>query len=87
MLHNNYIQGLNENEKIKSNYNKLQTNYENIHSEYLSFKIIFVKELRNLKFDLNEMTKQRNLLRDNLLEFKEYFGKLNINDKGEIMID
>jgi len=55
--------------------------------EYHSFKTIFVKELRNLRYDLIEMTKQRNLLRDVLIEFKEYFGKLNINDKGEIMIE
>lgn len=61
---------------IKSNFNNLNENYEKMHIEYLSFKTIFVKELRNLKFDLNEMTKQRNLLRDNLLEFKEFFEKL-----------
>lgn len=74
-------------EKTKSKYNQLHESFDKMQVEYLSFKTILVKELRNLKFDLSEMQKQRNILRDLFLEFKEFFGKLGINDKGEIMID
>lgn len=74
-------------EKVKSNYTQLSENYDKLNIEYHSFKTILVKEIRNLRYDLIEMTKQRNLLRDILIDFKDYFGKLNINDKGEIMIE
>ena len=74
-------------EKLKLNFDKLNENYVKLQFEYKSFNEIFVKELRNLRFDLNEMSYQRNLLRDNLLEFKVYFGNLNIDDKGEIFIE
>ena len=45
-----------------------------ITSEYDSFKIIFLKEIRNLKFDLDEALKQRSLLRNVLIEFKSFFN-------------
>ena len=46
---------------------------DQIHSEYESFKCIYLKEIRNLKFDLEETVKQRDTLRDALIEFKNYF--------------
>ncbi len=50
-------------------------------SEYDSFKIIFLKEIRNLKFDLEEVIKQRNSLRNVLIEFKSFFNStLTINN-------
>jgi len=45
-----------------------------ITSEYDSFKIIFLKEIRNLKYDLDEAIKQRSLLRNVLIEFKSFFN-------------
>ena len=45
-----------------------------ITSEYDSFKIIFLKEIRNLKYDLDEAIRQRSLLRNVLIEFKSFFN-------------
>jgi hypothetical protein len=50
---------------------------EQMSSEYESFKIIFMKEIRNLKFDLEETIRQRDSLRDALIEFKGYFNNVN----------
>lgn len=77
----------NELQRIKANFKNIHEKYDKINIDHISFKTIFAKELRNLKFDLHEMTKERNLLRDNLFEFIEFFKKFNINEKGEIMID
>ena len=49
---------------------------EQISSEYESFKVIFMKEIRNLKFDLEETVRQRNSLGDALIEFKTYFNSI-----------
>jgi hypothetical protein len=54
----------------------LKNKEEKISAEYESFKLIFLKEIRNLKFDLDEAIRQRNLLRDTLMEFKNYFGSV-----------
>ena len=45
-----------------------------ITAEYDSFKIIFLKEIRNLKYDLDEAIRQRSLLRNVLIEFKSFFN-------------
>lgn len=50
---------------------------EQISSEYETFKTIFMKEIRNLKLDLEETARQRDNLRDVLIEFKGYFNNLN----------
>ncbi len=46
-------------------------------SEFLSFKTIYTKELMLTKYDLEEVTKQRNLLRDQLIEFKTFFNNIS----------
>jgi len=45
-------------------------------AEYESFKVIFMKEIRNVKYDLEETISERNNLRDALIEFKNYFNQV-----------
>ena len=54
----------------------LKSREESLSSEYESFKTIFTKELMLIKFDLEEVTQQRNALRDQLVEFKFFFQNL-----------
>jgi hypothetical protein len=63
--------------------NCIKSKDDQIISEYESFKIIFMKELRNLRFDLDEANKQKNLLRNVLVEFRSYFNNVISNQKFE----
>lgn len=70
-------------QKIENNEKKISVYKDRemrITSEFDSFKIIFLKEIRNLKFDLEETIKQRNSLRNVLVEFKSFFNStVNMN--------
>ena len=73
-------------ETFKSNYNHLLEKYDKLRVEQNSFKAIILKEFRNVKYDLVEMIKERDMLSNFIVDFKEYFLKLNINEKGEILL-
>jgi len=66
-------------EKFQKKAEILQHREEQISSEYESFKTIFIKELSSTRYDLEEVIKQRNNLRDALIEFKNYFGSITNN--------
>lgn len=82
---NNYeLQRLKEHVEVYEKTISLLKNKENqIYSDYQSFKTIFLKELRNQKFDLEEAIKQRDILRNVLVEFKGYFSNIISNQKFE----
>jgi hypothetical protein len=69
-------------EQIERNEKKLsyvKDRESQIYSEYESFKLIFMKEIRNLRFDLDETIKQRNTMRNALIESKSYFNNIISN--------
>lgn len=85
-LSEKYFSVLVENNKLRefseSNEKKLQMlkiKEEETASEYQSFKIIFLKEIRNLKFDLETVVKERDTLKTALIEFKNYFYAMTNN--------
>jgi hypothetical protein len=48
---------------------------EELASEYESYKSIVLNEMRNLSYDLEIMTKERNTFRDTLAEFQSLIDK------------
>jgi hypothetical protein len=58
--------------------------YNKVEHEYEAFRNKLVKEFKLLKNEHEEVTSERDLLRDALVEFKKYFMRFNIDDEGNI---
>jgi hypothetical protein len=58
--------------------------YNRIEHEYESFKNKLVKEFKLLKNQHEEVSWERDILREALLEFKKYFMRFNIDEDGNI---
>ncbi len=52
---------------------------QRVFGEYESFKVIYLREIRNLKFDLEKVIKERDMLKDAMVEFKNYFVNVTNN--------
>ncbi len=70
----NNLRGLLETHQKRADTFKLKE--ENLNSEFVSYKSIYTKELLMTKYDLEEVTQQRNALREQLIEFKTFFNNL-----------
>lgn len=58
--------------------------YNKIENEYESFKTKLVKEFKILKNEYDNVTKERGMLIEAIMEFKKYFMKFHITESGDI---
>jgi hypothetical protein len=63
----------------------LSDKYNKIENEYESFKNKLIKEFKILKNQYEKACDQRDIVKEALLEFKQYFTKFNITDDGDII--
>lgn len=80
---NKYYEAVTELNRLKQQndifFNKINfllNKQDEIWSEYISFKTIYLGEIRNLKYDLEQTLKERNEFRNSLIEFKAFFNQL-----------
>lgn len=74
----NMIRGQLESQQIKSQI--LKSKEENLFCDFISFKNLYVKELLITKMELDEVTKQRNAINDQMIEFKTFFNNTIKNE-------
>lgn len=63
---------------------KYKLDYNMIYGEYMHFKRMITDEVRNLKYEVVEVKKENENLTKTLLDFKNFFGSLNVDTAGEV---
>jgi hypothetical protein len=59
--------------------------YNKIEQEYESFKAKLIKEYKYIKNEFDKSSKERDILRDTLFEFKKYFMRFHLSEDGDIL--
>lgn len=63
----------------------LTDKYNKIENEYETFKNKLIKEFKILKTQYEKACGERDIVKDALFEFKQYFTRFNITEEGDIM--